>query len=64
MDHNGRKIPAMYGRVTPPDDLGPAIAALGEIGKAWLARECAGREIEPADIARAADYERGDLNDE
>ena len=52
----------MSGTVTPPDDLQPAIDALSDIGRAWLKKQTKGRDVKPADIAHAADYERGDLN--
>ena len=52
---------SMAGTVTPPDDLQPAIDALTEIGRAWLNKETKGREIMPRDLARAADFERGEL---
>ena len=51
----------MAGTVTPPDDLQPAIDALGELGYAWLKKETKGRSITPQDLARAADFERGEL---
>ena len=50
----------MAGTVTPPDDLQPAIDALGEKGREYLT--LLERPITPSDIAKAADYERGDLN--
>lgn len=53
--------PAMSGFVKPPDDLQPAIDALTDIGKAWLKKRCKGREITPADVALAGDFERGEL---
>ena len=52
----------MSGTVTPPDDLQPAIDALSEMGRAWLKKQSKGRAVTPADIAHAADYERGELN--
>lgn len=51
----------MSGTVTPPDDLQPAIDALSDIGRAWLYKQTLGRDILPRDLAKAADYERGDL---
>jgi hypothetical protein len=51
----------MYGKVTPPKDLGPAIEALTDKGREFLQKETKGRKITPPDIARAADYERGEL---
>jgi hypothetical protein len=50
----------MYGRVFPPDDLEPAINALTVEGRKFLESLCKGREITPSDIAKAADFERGD----
>ncbi len=52
------------GTVTPPDDLQPAIDALTELGRAWLMKHTKGRQITPRDLARAADFERGELKDE
>ena len=48
------------GNVTPPSDLGPAIAALGEQGKQRLETliEDNGGKLEHWMIAVAADYER------
>ena len=54
----------MQGFVTPPDDLQPEINALSEIGRAWLKKKCKGRAVRPADIAKAADFERGELKHE
>ncbi len=51
----------MGGTVTHPDDLQPAIDALTEMGRAWLLKRCQGREITPADLALAGDFERGEL---
>ena len=48
----------MFGIVTHPDDLEPAINALGEKGRQFLEERCKGRKIKPADIAKAADFER------
>lgn len=56
-------ISPMSGTVTPPADLSPAINALGEIGKAWLKKRTKGRPVAPRDIALAADFERGELNE-
>ena len=50
------------GTVTHPDDLRPAIEALGEVGQWWLATRCNGRAVQPADVARAADFEN-DFNE-
>ncbi len=57
---NNRR-PAMSGTVLPPDNLQPAIDALGQAGKAWLDGRTYGKDVEPRDISLAADYERGDL---
>ena len=57
-----RKQPAMSGRVVPPDDLQPAIDALTELGAAWLRKQTNGRDVTPTDVARAADFERGELD--
>ena len=51
----------MSGTVLPPDNLQPAIDALGQAGKAWLDGRTYGKDVEPRDISLAADYERGDL---
>lgn len=51
----------MNGTVTPPSDLQPAINALSDIGRAWLKKETKGRQVMPRDLARAADFERGEL---
>ena len=56
-----KRAPAIEGKVTPPDDLQPAVDALGELGKAWLNKQTKGREITPYDLAKAADFERGEL---
>lgn len=48
----------VLGKVTPPDDLTPAIEALGPIGRQHLEELTAGREITPRDLALSADYER------
>lgn len=56
-----KKRPAIAGRVTPPTDLQPAIDALTDIGRAWLKKHLAGRKPNPEAIAKAADYERGEL---
>lgn len=56
------RFPTVTGKVTPPSDLGPAISALSEIGKAYLDRRCKGLPATPKDIALAADFERGELN--
>ena len=50
----------MYGTVTPPNDLEPAIKALTDKGRRYLNELCEGREVKPADIAKAADFERDD----
>jgi hypothetical protein len=55
------KRPAIAGRVTAPDDLQPAIDALSDIGRAWLKKHLAGRSPNPESIAKAADYERGEM---
>lgn len=57
-----RGLSAVTGTVTPPDDLQPAIDALSDTGRAWLNRRCKGRDIQPRDVALAADFERGELN--
>lgn len=62
MDKYRAKV-AMRGRVTPPDDLQPAIDALTEKGWGWLMKRCKGREITPDDLALAGDYERGELDE-
>ncbi len=51
----------MSGTYTPPSNLQPAIDGLSEIGRAWLDGRTYGRDIEPADVSYAAEYERGDL---
>ena len=52
----------LQGKVTPPDDLQPAIDALGPIGLAYLiSMTTHGREVTPLILAKAADYERGEL---
>ena len=53
----------MSGTVTPPEDLQPAIDALTPKGLAWLKERTKGREVLPADIAKAFDFERGELKD-
>lgn len=53
-----RKAPVLLATVTYPDDLQPAIDALGAEGKQKLDELAAGGEVKPAMIARAADYER------
>lgn len=53
--------PAAVGTVTPPADFGPAIAALNEMGRAYLRKITKGRDITPYDLAQAADFERGEL---
>ena len=52
----------LSGRVTPPDDLRPAIDALTPEGRQRLAdlTEKNGGFIKPWMIAQAADYERGE----
>jgi len=45
----------LSGTFTPPADLQPAIDALGEKGKQYLAKHCQDREITHKDIAKAAD---------
>jgi hypothetical protein len=49
----------MYGRVTHPDNLEPAIQALTDKGREHLKSRCEGRDVTPTDIAMAADFERG-----
>ena len=52
------------GKVTQPDDLGPAIAALGDVGKRYLTGllvEAGNSTPEPWMLAHAADFERGEL---
>jgi len=52
------------GTVTNPDDLGPAIRALGEKGREFLeAIVCLGRDVTADDVAHAADFERGIVHD-
>lgn len=61
---NGRRPrPAMSGTVTHLDDLQPAINKLTDVGREWLEKRTEGREVMPRDIALAADYERGELNE-
>lgn len=58
-----RRVPYVSGRVTPPKDLTPAIDALGDRGKAYLRALAAphGGVVTPQMIAKAADYDRGEL---
>ena len=52
------------GTVTPPDDLQPAIDALGPRGKQYLLKlqfESGTSEVTPDMLAQSADYERGEL---
>ena len=46
------------GKVTHPEDLQPAIDALGEKGKAYLKALSGSEKIQPWMIAKAADFER------
>jgi hypothetical protein len=50
--------PPIYGTVTPPDDLQPAIDALGDKGRSYLKGLAQGDPITPEMLAKAADYER------
>jgi hypothetical protein len=50
------------GKVEPPKDLQPAIDALSETGRNYLKALAAGENIHPWMIAKAADYERGELD--
>jgi len=52
---------SVQGKVTPPDDLQPAIDALGKVGRAYLTALAAGGKITPLLLAQAADFERGEL---
>ena len=54
------KQPVMSGTVTPPDDLQPAIDALGPVGKALLDVRVAatGGTVTPDMLAVSADYGR------
>jgi len=54
----------IYGTVKPPESLEPAIDSLSGKGRAWLVSHCEGRRITPSDVAKAADYERGELNEQ
>lgn len=54
--------PVVSGTFTPPDDLQPAIDALSKAGRDYLVQQCIGREVTHHDIAKAADFERGELN--
>ena len=49
------------GTVTPPDDLQPAIDALGPKGKSYLKGLTGDKEITPTMLAKAADFERNEL---
>jgi hypothetical protein len=49
--------PFATGTVTHPEDLTPAIEALGPVGRDHLLRLAGGRKVEPWMIAKAADYE-------
>lgn len=55
------QMPVMSGKVTPPDDLQPAIDALTNKGKMWLDAYTQGRDITPRDLALAGDFEREEL---
>ena len=57
-----RQQAAAVGVVTPPDDFQPAIDALTDKGREWLYERTEGRDVTPEDLAKAADYERGDIN--
>ena len=48
------------GKVTPPADLGPAIAELSEAARERMYASLAGREPTSRDVAQAADWERGE----
>ena len=51
---------SVQGKVTPPDDLQPAIDALGPTGKAHLEMSAAmnGGKVTPFMLAKAADHGR------
>lgn len=51
----------MFAKVTPPADLQPAIDDLSPEALEFLKAETKGREILPLDLARAKDFERGEL---
>jgi hypothetical protein len=57
------KQPFMSGTVTPPDDLQPAIDALGPAGREHLIRllvEAGNSNPTPDMLAKAADHDRGE----
>jgi len=52
----------MHGIVTPPEDLQPAIEALGPIGIKYLEDHVPiGCKVTPQLLAKAADSDRGEL---
>ena len=51
-------------RVTPPADLQPAIDALTDKGKEFLKELAGDGKITPDMLAKAADFERGELRGE
>jgi len=53
-----RRQPSMSGTVTPPDDLQPAIDALGPKGRSYLKGLAQNDPITPHMLARAADHGR------
>ena len=52
----------LVAQTKPPKNLGPALKALGKKGREYLSK-VKGRPINHTDIAKAADYERGELKD-
>jgi len=48
----------LSGTVTPPDDLQPAIDALGPKGLAYLIVNAQGDDVTPEMLAQAADHGR------
>jgi hypothetical protein len=54
----------VQGVVTAPADLGPAIAALSDQARRRMYSQLKGREPSPDDIARAADWDNYEREDE
>ena len=52
---------SVQGKVTPPDDLQPAIDALTSKGRSYLKGLAQNDPITPQMLAKAADFERGEL---